>query len=102
MNKLNINRNLFLTAYKKMEEKYKTIIIKGIIGEKDYDLTIGENKTINDLRKAIEDLCKISYKGDLKLKRKTRRGIIILADGSKTIKEYRIKNEDMIVIDLFC
>ena len=55
-----------------MEEKTKTLNIHYYADENDYDLTIGVNRTIEDLKKEIEKLLNIEIK-----KRKKRWSYII-------------------------
>ena len=83
-----------------MEEKTKTLNIHYYLDENDYDLTIGVNLTIKDLKEAIEDLLHIKIKNLLKLKKGRRGGLILLDDEKKTIKQYKIHNEDIIPINM--
>ena len=83
-----------------MEAKTKTLNIHYYANEDDYDLTIGVNLTIKDLKKAIEDLLDIKIKNLLKVKKGRRGGLVLLDDEKKTIEQYKLHNEDTIPINM--
>lgn len=82
-----------------LENKEKTLIIHYYKDENDYELKIDNNKTIKELKKAIEDLLNIEIKNLLKVK-KGRRGLKLLDDETKTIKQYNLHNDDSIPISM--
>ena len=81
------------------ENEKKTLNIHYYLDENDYELTIDNNKTIAELKKAIEKLLNIEIKNLLKVK-KGRRGLKLLDDEKKTIKQYKLHNEDSIPISM--
>lgn len=83
-----------------MEEKTKTLNIHYYADENDYDLTIGVNRTIEDLKKEIEKLLNIEIKNLLKVKKGRRNNLLLLEDEKKTIKQYNLHNEDIIPINM--
>ena len=83
-----------------MEAKTKTLNIHYYADENDYDLTIGVNRTIEDLKKEIEKLLNIEIKNLLKVKKGRRNNLLLLEDEKKTIKQYNLHNEDIIPINM--
>lgn len=83
-----------------MEEETKTLNIHYYADENDYDLTIDVNLTIEDLKKEIEKLLNIKIKNKLTVKKGNRNHLILLNDEKKTIKHYKLHNEDIIPINM--
>lgn len=80
------------------KDKIKNIVIAYYKDNMEYDLPISVDKTIEELKKEIEKKFDIQIKNKLKVKKGTRRNLILLADEKKTIGQCRIQNEDIIPI----
>lgn len=76
----------------------KTVSVKYLVTNKYYDLSIGTEKKVKDLKKKIEELLNIKLINKLMIKHKQKRNQTSLYDEEQTIEDARIHNGDIITI----
>lgn len=76
----------------------KTIYVKYLVTNKDYDITVQPEEKVKDLKSKIESLLSIKLKNKLMIKHKNRPTPTNLNNEEETIKEAKIKNGDLIII----
>lgn len=76
----------------------KTIYIKDLTNNNEYDLDVEENVKITDLKLMIEKKIGRKINNKLMIKKNHKNNATSLNDENLTIKEARIKNGDTIIV----
>ena len=76
----------------------KTIFIKDIVNNTQYELSVNVNLKISELKIKIENTIGRKIMNKLCIKHKHRKVLTQLLDENLTISEAHIKNEDIIIL----
>jgi hypothetical protein len=76
----------------------KTIYIKDLSNDKEYELKVEESLKISELKKQIEALINRKIDNKLTIKKNKRPNPTSLSDETITVKEAHIKNGDTIIV----
>lgn len=76
----------------------KTIYIKDLVSNNDYELNVEESLKISDLKGKIENIIGRKINNKLMIKKNHKNNSTSLNDENLTVKEAHIKNGDTIIV----